>query len=152
MLVLINCTQVLLRRCLIRERGNLEVSHRFYIHDAEHAASILFEENADSFTSSALPSKFGRYVHQSFVMRNQRNEKLPLSYLGVQVEGKFIYILQEISLSKIQGVLSVSFPALTEIWPSQRNAVNFIYDKKVGTLIFGEGDSSQEIDITKMMN
>ena len=104
--------------------GNLEVSHRFYIHDAEHAAKKLLSGQADLMKNQATQKAFADYVVAHFSLAVDQNQALPLKLLGYEVEGKFFWVYQEIATSITPKKLEITYDALMEVWPSQRNIVN----------------------------
>ena len=42
--------------------GNIEVMHRFYVHDAEHGVKQLFDKNADLLNKQQTQQLFNQYV------------------------------------------------------------------------------------------
>lgn len=104
--------------------GNIEVAHRFYIHDAEHAVKRLLKGHADLLKDKAVQKAFAEYVTKHFSLALNGHKPLPLRLLGQEIEGKFLWVYQESpNLGKPHSV-DVTSDALMEIWPSQRNIVN----------------------------
>jgi len=48
--------------------GNIEVMHRFYSHDAEHALELLTGAPADLVDKARDRLKFAVYVHEQFTL------------------------------------------------------------------------------------
>ena len=46
--------------------GQLEVMHRFYLHDAEHAVRQLIDSDADMIGDEQTRAQFAQYVQQQF--------------------------------------------------------------------------------------
>lgn len=104
--------------------GNIEISHRFYIHDAEHAVKRILDKQADLMTDEAAQKAFADYVVEHFSVSFNKQETLPLKLLGQEIAGKFFWVYQETPIVSKPSQIEVSYSALMEIWPSQRNIVN----------------------------
>lgn len=103
--------------------GNLEVMHRFYLHDAEHAVHHVLDTDADIISDVSTQQNFAEYVGQRFHI-NSENGELTLTPVGFEVEGKFFWVYQETALPENVSELTVSHNALRDIWPDQINTVN----------------------------
>ncbi|GHF96969.1 DUF6702 family protein [Thalassotalea marina] len=103
---------------------NIEVSHRFYLHDAEHAVKHIFGKNADIINSKETQEKFFEYVMQRFSLKNDQGEPIALSPVGFEVDGRFFWVYQETKQPFLLNGLTVEHSALRDIWPSQVNTVN----------------------------
>ncbi|TQV71080.1 hypothetical protein FLL45_22395 [Aliikangiella marina] len=110
---------------LFNERtGNVEVAHRFYIHDAEHAIKQILGKQADLIKQSQTQSAFAQYVQKRFSLQFNSDSPLILELLGQEVKGKFFWVYQEVKYAQIPQRVSVKFDALMDIWPAQRNIIN----------------------------
>lgn len=103
--------------------GNLEVMHRFYLHDAEHAVHHVFGKDADIISDMDTQQEFASYVSERFHI-NSKQQELVLKQIGFEVEGKFFWVYQETPLPENIESLTVSHNALRDIWPDQINTVN----------------------------
>jgi hypothetical protein len=104
--------------------GQLEVMHRFYLHDAEHAVKHLQGKAADIHKDEAARAKFAAYVAAHFQL-TLNGEPLPLKLLGNELDGRHIWVYQEVALPTTElNSLLVRHDALMEIWPAQINVVN----------------------------
>ncbi len=122
---------------LFNERsGHLEVMHRFYVHDAEHAVKQLFDKQADLLNSSATQHTFSQYVSEHFALQHTDGSALPLTLLGGQLEGRFFWVYQEAKLPGAITGLAVRHQSLQALWPAQLNTVNIEYGDTVKTLQF----------------
>ena len=136
-------------RVIFNERtASIEIIHRFSIHDAEHAAKQLFGKSSDLIDDEASQKQFADYVTQQFNMSSLNAKSLPLTMVGFEVDGRFIWIYQETSLTtsiaaKLKG-LSIINNALREVWTEQVNLLNIERSKKIHTLVFrGSLDAQQ---------
>lgn len=124
---------------LFNKRSNqLEVMHRFYMHDTEHAVQALFDKNADILNSEKTQKQFADYVAKQFLARSLGNEKLLLNNVGFEVEGKFFWVYQETTLPANLKGIKLFNGTLRELWPTQINMVNIEGKGDVRTLYFSE--------------
>ncbi len=122
-----------------KELTRVEVSHRFYIHDTEHAVQHLFDKHADILDSTTTQQKFADYVADQFSAKTLNDTALNIESVGYEVEGKFFWVYQEARLpAKVRG-LKVFNGTLRELWPTQVNMVNIEGNGSVRTLYFNEG-------------
>jgi hypothetical protein len=121
-----------------KNSGQLEVSHRFYLHDTEHAVKSLFDKNADILNLEKTQQQFANYVAKQFLVHSLADENLPLTSVGYEVEGKFFWVYQETAIpSNLSGVKLFN-GALRELWPTQINMVNIEGKDEVRTLYFND--------------
>jgi hypothetical protein len=61
--------------------GNIEVMHRFFIHDAEHAAGVVFGKAQNLMESADSRKLFSNYVMNRFAIaaEDSRGERGPIS-------------------------------------------------------------------------
>ncbi|PWK53854.1 DUF6702 family protein [Pleionea mediterranea] len=78
--------------------SNIEVVHRFYLHDAEHAINRMLDTKADIINNKQSQAAFAQYVKQNFGLRVNKSTELSLHYVGFEVEGKYLWVYQEIPL------------------------------------------------------
>ena len=124
-----------------KHSGQLEVSHRFYMHDTEHAVQTLFDKHADIIDSEKTQQQFADYVAKQFLVRSLHDKAMPLSAVGFEVEGKFFWVYQETKVTeKISGVKLFN-GALRELWPTQINMVNIEGKGNIHTLYFSDNSN-----------
>lgn len=126
--------------------GQLEVMHRFYLHDAEHAVKHLQDKAADIHQQEAVRAEFAAYVAAHFKLI-LNGELLQLQLLGSELDGRHIWVYQEIALPKAElKNLSVRHDALMDIWPAQINVVNLEGRGPVRTLKLSKQQPVQRFD------
>lgn len=121
-----------------KNSGQLEIMHRFYLHDTEHAVQSLFDKNADILDSKETQQQFADYVAKQFLARTLDNQPLELSAVGFEVEGKFFWVYQEVKTPEEIKGLKLFNGSLRELWPTQINMVNIEGKGQVRTLYFSE--------------
>lgn len=116
--------------------NNIEIMHRFRVHDAEHAVKEIFGKNADILNSSSTQLKFSEYVDQRFTLLDNEKSPLPLKLVGHELDGKFFWVYQETSQPPKLENLSIRHDALRDLWPEQVNTINVEGKGKLQTLTF----------------
>lgn len=111
--------------------GMLEVQHRFYLHDAEHAAQRLIDKHSDLIQDPVSREAFAYYAISSFALRDDVEQTVPLTYVGAEVDARYIWVYQEAPITANMRSLWVKMSSLQEIWPGQINHINIEQDKRV---------------------
>lgn len=119
---------------------NIEVEHRFYIHDAEHAVKQLFDRNADILGKEETRSTFADYVAKTFAIAGADGTVIPLEDIGYEMDGRYFWVYQEAKPQSDLAGLLVKSDTLREVWPSQINTVNIEGNGDIQTVTF-EGDA-----------
>jgi hypothetical protein len=127
---------------------NIEVMHRFLLHDAEHAVKQLRNGEANILDSRDDQEFFSNYVHQRFTITDQDNRVLPLQAVGHEIEGRFLWVYAETAIPKDIVSLSMRHDALRDIWPEQVNLVNVERNGDVKSATFMGGSRELTIDLT----
>ncbi|MBO6504946.1 MAG: hypothetical protein JJ850_16870 [Kordiimonadaceae bacterium] len=104
--------------------GNIEVMHRFYLHDAEHAVRQIFGKSADIISSTETQSLFADYVSERFAMTDDGVTPLPLTPVGFEIERRFFWVYQETPVREGIEELTFRHDALRDLWPEQINTIN----------------------------
>ncbi len=103
--------------------GNIEVSHRFLLHDAEHGLGLVLDGAGDLSVDPLTQRKFSEYVQQHFAVASDDNEPIVLESVGYEVEGKYFWVYQEAKIPNTE-TLKLRHSALHELWPTQTNHIN----------------------------
>lgn len=104
--------------------GMLEIQHRFYLHDAEHAAQRILGNSTDLLSDPVGREAFAYYAIGSFALKDAQKHELALSYVGNEIEGKYLWVYQETPLSGTMDSFYIKMTALQELWPGQTNHIN----------------------------
>lgn len=121
-----------------KNSGKLEVMHRFYMHDTEHAVQSLFDKHADIIDSKKTQQQFADYVAKQFLARTLSDQALPLANVGFEVDGKFFWVYQETTAPETLAGVKLFNGALRDLWPTQINMVNIEGKGQVRTLYFSD--------------
>lgn len=117
---------------------NIEVMHRFNVHDAEHAVKHIFGRNADIIASSKTQQQFSDYVAQRFSMARESGEAITLKSAGYEIDGQFFWVYLETQQPAKLDNLVISHNALRDLWPSQINTINIEGKGDLQTLTFSD--------------
>ena len=115
---------------------NIEIMHRFRVHDAEHAVKQILGKDADIIDSKKTQNQFGNYVHQRFNLFDSAQQHLPLKMVGVELDGKFFWVYQETTQPTKLDNMTIRHDALRDLWPEQVNTINVEGKGKRQTLSF----------------
>jgi len=129
--------------------NNIEVMHRFLLHDAEHAVKQLRNSDADILGSVDDREYFSSYVHSHFEIWDQDGRRLPLSPVGHEIEGRFLWVYAETEIPEDIESLSLRHDALRDIWPQQVNLVNVERSGNVRSATFMGGSTELTIDLAR---
>ncbi|PRO73210.1 hypothetical protein C6Y40_12735 [Alteromonas alba] len=124
---------------------NIEIMHRFNLHDAEHAVKALFKKTADILDDKETQTQFARYVSNRFVLFNAQNDSLPLNLVGFEVEGKHFWVYQETAQPPALEGLQIRHDALRDLWPEQVNTINVEGNGDLKTLTFTDSVELLEV-------
>lgn len=126
--------------------GNIEVMHRILVHDAEHAAVLIFGERQSMLESNESRELFSSYVVNRFAIdatvTGGTTTGLQLRYVGSEIDGQFIWVYQEIAEIPDIESMSVVNAVLMDIWPDQHNLVNIEKSGQIYSLNFTSNDDT----------
>ncbi len=135
-----------LTKVLLNERsGNIEVMHRFYVHDAEHGVKQLFDKSADLLNSEHTQQTFSDYVSKEFALATLDGRPIMLTLLGGQLDGRYFWVYQEASIPAGLTGLRIQHKALQALWPTQVNTVNIEGRGEVKSLSFDSKTGWQQL-------
>ena len=126
--------------------GNIEVMHRFLVHDAEHAVRDIFGADADVLRKSASRDRFAAYVGERFSLRDQDGTALTLTPVGSEIEGKYLWVYAETPIPDTLTALSMTHDALRDLWPDQVNLVTIERDGEQASALFADGTPALTIN------
>jgi len=130
---------------LNQNSNELEVSHRFYLHDAEQAVKILLDPNADLLGNTDTGALFSEYVSSHFSLTIDDGSAHTLAILGHENDGKYFWVYQTLPIQAALHKLAVSHSSLQEIWPSQINLINVELGGVVKSLTFDAKETWQHL-------
>ncbi|MEM8984872.1 MAG: DUF6702 family protein [Pseudomonadota bacterium] len=127
--------------------GNIEVMHRFLVHDAEHAIKALVESKTDILGSEQSRQHFADYVRRHFQLRDQDGNAIVLQPVGHELDGRFFWVYSEAPAPEGVGALTLSHDALRELWSEQVNLVNVQREGITRTALLAGGEREVTVDL-----
>ena len=130
--------------------GNLEVAHRFSLHDAEHVAQKATGQKDDLTKSEGARKAFAEYAADHFELTNRADKVIELALVGEEIEGGYLWVYQEAPIPDLPFFIKNTI--LLEVIKGQVNTVNIRKGKNVSTAVFrlGSGKTSYpEADAAK---
>jgi|GEM_PF-198148 len=125
--------------------SNIEIMHRFDIHDAEHAVREIFGGTADILNKPETQQQFSQYVADRFDIFNANKQALALVSVGYEIDGKHFWVYQETPAPDSLSGMYISHNALRDIWHSQTNTINIEGKGKLKTLTFTDNTELLEV-------
>ena len=104
--------------------GNVEISHRFYSHDAEFVLAKHLGRTIDLTSEIKHRVEFSHYIASTFELTFGDAPPASLVNIGSELEGQYIWVYQETPIPAEVCDLSVKMTAFHEIWPQQANHIN----------------------------
>lgn len=129
--------------------GMLEIQHRFYLHDAEHAAQQVIDKNTDLISDPVGRDAFAYYAISTFAMQDQQQQPITLTYVGTELEGKYLWVYQETPITADMDGFYLKMTALQELWSEQTNHINVERNKRVTSARLSIADSWHYIEVAK---
>ena len=126
--------------------GNIEVMHRFLLHDAEHAVKQLVDDGADILDSEQSRESFSTYVYRHFSISDQHGHAIALTPVGHEIDGRFLWVYEEAAIPAGLTGLRISHSALRDLWPEQVNLVNVEREDGVRSATFRGGNREMLIE------
>jgi hypothetical protein len=117
--------------------GALQMVTRFFIDDFEDVLSeryekkVVLNEQKDIDTVERL---IDNYV-QAKLETTIDGKSVKPDFLGAELEGDMILLYIELPTSVEPDFISMSFPALVELFPEQKNLIHFRIKKQRKTII-----------------
>lgn len=127
---------------------NIEVMHRFNLHDAEHAVKALFDKHADIMGDVKTQQAFADYVAKHFAILNSNAQPLELAKVGFELEGKHFWVYQETAEPPVLEGLKIRHDALRDLWPEQVNTLNVEGKGDIKTLTFADSVNLLEVSFS----
>ena len=125
--------------------GNIEVMHRFILHDVEHAGRKLFDRPLDLLKRADDGDLFQAYVLRKFGLADQNHRKIELRPVGHEVAGPHFWVYSEAAIPEGLSMLNVRYEVLLEVWPEQVNLVNVELNGDIHSRLFSINEREAEV-------
>ncbi|WP_462171944.1 DUF6702 family protein [Pseudoalteromonas xiamenensis] len=129
-----------------KNSGHIELMHRYYLHDTEHAVGELIGKHADILQNKADQASFADYAFDR-IQLEINHKSLKLENVGFEVDGKFLWVYQETPLVTNVTSIRMRNNVLRDIWAEQMNLVNIEGLGSVRSMHFDGQDDWLEVVI-----
>ncbi len=103
--------------------GNIEIAHRLYLHDAEHAVQEVWG-SADLISDPEDLKKLALYVRSNFIL-GAGKKIFSLTPIGTEIDGNYVWVYDEVKIPKKRiKALHIENYILRDVWREQSNLVN----------------------------
>jgi hypothetical protein len=117
------------------EKGVIEITHRIFTHDIEDL--LRRYEGGNQELEVAIVEKFLQdYVMQAFAIYDEEGEKIPLTWIAIEITLNDIFVYQEAPMKTGQKSLQIADRILMDIFEDQSNTVNLKLDGRVKSHTF----------------
>jgi hypothetical protein len=120
-----------------KEPSSIQMTIKVFADDWALATTSQPTEN-----TAQLDSLFFGYLNHHLFIKTLQNEPIRYSYWGFEKEGEFIYLYLEITQQE-KVDLFIHQNILTEVYPEQKNLVNFRCDGITRSLYFFKDSAPQ---------
>jgi hypothetical protein len=124
--------------------GSTEVVHTLMAHDVEALLTNLYGRPFDLSDPDAQ-AVLRKYVERQFWLTGQDGKRLPLNWVGIQVDTDSVVVFQEAAQTASSKVAAIHDAVLVDFLSDQVNTVNLTVDGNLRT--FGFTSSRPELPV-----
>ena len=124
--------------------GSIEVVHTFMAHDVEALLANLYQRQFD-LSQPEDEAVLRKYVEKQFHLLAADKSRLPLRWVGMQIDVERIVIYQEVENTAFERAATMRNEVLTDFLPDQTNTVNIKRASGIATLSFDRKAPEQRL-------
>jgi len=125
-------------------KGTIEVTHRIFTHDIEDLLD-RYQDGHSELTDDVIEAFLKDYIIQAFAIYGANGEKLPLSWIAIEVNLENIFVYQEADLIEGSQTLIIANRILHDLFDNQSNTVNLKLEGKVKSHTFQKDSKLYQI-------
>jgi len=127
------------------EDTNIEITIQLFIHDLENVLERFAKKWVDVGKTPEIDKIIEKYLEENFVLKNKRDEKLKLEWVGkeLNVDTAFVY-LEASSEESIEG-FKLQNTIFFETFAKQTNLLTARFENKKVDLLYKVGDKFKTI-------
>jgi len=122
----------------------LYVTHKFHLHQTEVSLFEAGITQSAKFESLRARAQLALYVENNFTLHTLSGTPVQLALLGAEIEGRDVYVYQEVKLDKAPDGLIISSNLLRDIITDQINHVDVNLGGETRSLAFRGNDGSKK--------
>ncbi|MEL6111752.1 MAG: DUF6702 family protein [Pseudomonadota bacterium] len=127
--------------------GNIEIAHRLYLHDAEHAVQEQWGK-ADLMSDPEDLDKLALYTRGNFFLWLDGELATPTP-VGVEVDGPYVWVYDELPIPVAMiSTVTIDNTILRDVWRAQANLVNLQIGTVRKSAFFAGDDEKKDITLT----
>ena len=107
------------------------------------------DSNADLISDPVSREAFAYYAISTFSMQDQQQHPLTLTYVGTELQGKYLWVYQETPITTYMEGFYLKMTTLQELWSEQTNHINVERNKHVTSARLHIADSWHYIEVAK---
>jgi len=130
--------------------GMIEIMHRLYAHDCEHALEAITGAAADIRRDAGARDAVARRAAKAFSLGYRSGGEAsaaPLAFVGSEIDGAYLWIYQETPIPGRRTDLVVSSGLLFDLYDDQQNLVNVHIGDRVVSLVFEGSAAPQKVSL-----
>lgn len=124
--------------------GSTEIVHTYTGHDLATLLTRQAGHNVD-LGQTGSEALLRRYTEKQFYLEGPDRKRLPLKWVGMQVDADSVVIFQEVPRTRLAKGTRLHNAVLTDLIPTQKNTVNIEAAGAVRTLVFDSGSADQAL-------
>lgn len=124
---------------------NIEITIQLFIHDLENVLERFAKKRVDVGKTPGIDKIIEKYLEENFVLKNKKDEKLKLRWVGkeLNVDTAFVY-LEASSDESIEG-FKLQNTIFFESFAEQTNLLTARFENKKVDLLYKVGDKFKSI-------
>jgi len=124
--------------------GSTEVVHTLMAHDVEALLTNLYGQSFD-LSDPEAQAVLRKYVEKRFWLTGEDGKRLPLHWVGIQVDTDSVVVFQEAAQTASSKVAAIHDAVLADFLSDQVNTVNLTVDGKLRTFGFTSSRAEQSV-------
>ncbi|WP_036169814.1 DUF6702 family protein [Massilia sp. 9096] len=124
--------------------GSTEVVHTLMAHDVEALLTNLYGRPFDLSDADAQ-AVLRKYVEKQFWLTGADGKRLPLNWVGIEVDTDSVVVFQEAAQTASGKVAAIHDAVLADFLSDQVNTVNLTVDGNLRTFGFTAGRPEQSV-------
>ncbi|MDG1996342.1 MAG: hypothetical protein P8J14_07610 [Emcibacteraceae bacterium] len=126
------------------EKGSIEITHRIFTHDIEDLL-VRYQGDEAELSNDVIESFLKDYIIQAFALYDEQGERIPLTWIDIEVTLNDIFVYQEAPFLEGQNTIIVADRILMDLFDEQSNTVNVKLDGKVKSHTFQKDSQLYQI-------
>ena len=128
---------------------NIEITIQLFIHDLENVLERFAKKRIDVGKTPEIDKIIEKYLEENFVLKNKRDEKLKIRWVGKELNVDTTMIYLEVSSDESIEGFKLQNTIFFESFPEQTNLITVRFENKKIDLLYKVGDKFKTITENK---